>query len=225
MPDADRSTVRAERTTRAKPRRPRHNPFMPTIFCIGRNYAAHNREMGGASTVDPEVVVFLKPWQALVDAPGPLHVPSDVTEVHHEAEVVVRVGPGGVADAIALGLDLTDRPRQAAAKKAGLPWTRAKGFRGSAPVGPFVPVAAVPALDRLHFTLTIDGVVKQRGDTAQMLTPIAKLLVELERTFGLRTGDLVYTGTPEGVGPIASGQVLALALEGVPAASATFRVA
>jgi len=198
---------------------------MPTIFCIGRNYAAHQREMGGAPTADPEVVVFLKPWQALVDAPGPLRLPADVTEVHHEAEVVVRVGPGGVADAIALGLDLTDRPRQAAAKQAGLPWARAKGFRGAAPIGPFVPVAAVPALDRLRFTLTIDGAVKQRGDTADLRTPIAKLLVELERTFGLRAGDLVFTGTPEGVGPVASGQTLALALDGVPAASATFRIA
>ena len=197
---------------------------MPTIFCIGRNYAAHNQEMGGAPTADPEVVVFLKPWQALVAAPGPVRLPAG-TEIHHEAEVVVRVGPGATADAIALGLDLTDRPRQAAAKKAGLPWARAKGFAGSAPVGPFVPVAAVPPLDRLAFSLTIDGVVKQRGATAAMLTPIAALLADLDRTFGLRTGDLVYTGTPEGVGPLASGQTCVLALEGVPAASATFVVA
>ncbi|MBL9087376.1 MAG: fumarylacetoacetate hydrolase family protein, partial [Planctomycetia bacterium] len=86
---------------------------MPTIFCIGRNYAAHNKEMGAAPVADPEVVVFLKPWQALVAAPGPVRLPAGTT-IHHEAEVVVRVGPGGVADAVALGLDLTDRPRQAA---------------------------------------------------------------------------------------------------------------
>ena len=98
---------------------------MPTIFCIGRNYAAHAREMGGAPTADPEVVVFLKPWQALVDAPGPLRLPSDVAEVHHEAEVVVRVGPGGVADAIALGLDLTDRRAR--------PPRRRRACRGRAP--------------------------------------------------------------------------------------------
>lgn len=198
---------------------------MPTIFCIGRNYAAHNREMGGSPAADPEPVVFLKPWQALVAAPGPVRLPANVTEVHHEAEVVVRVGPGGVADAIALGLDLTDRPRQAAAKQAGMPWARAKGFAGSAPVGPFVPVAAVPPLDRLEFTLTIDGTVRQHGRTADMLTPVAALLADLDRTFGLRPGDLVFTGTPEGVGPLAPGQRCVLALEGVPAATASFVVA
>src|SRR5205085_191853 len=88
-----------------------------------------------------EMVVFTKPWQALLTAPAPIRLPADATEVHHEAELVVRVGPDRGADAVALGLDLTDRPRQSAAKKAGLPWTRAKGLRGSAPVGP-VPRAA-----------------------------------------------------------------------------------
>lgn len=198
---------------------------MPTIFCIGRNYAAHAREMGAPPVRDAELVVFLKPWQARVDGSGPVVLPADAREVHHEAELVVRVGPGGVADAVALGLDLTDRPRQAAAKQAGLPWARAKGFRASAPVGPFVPVAGVPPLDRLRFTLTVDGVVRQRGDTADLLTPVPALLAELQRVFGLETGDLVYTGTPEGVGPVGRGQTLRLELEGVPAATATFRFA
>ena len=134
---------------------------MPTIFCIGRNYAAHNQEMGGAPTADPEVVVFLKPWQALVAAPGPVRLPAG-TEIHHEAEVVVRVGPGATADAIALGLDLTDRPRQAAAKKAGLPWARAKtlltGPAGVAAEGtdPVAPLArALLVLGYRRATLTV----------------------------------------------------------------------
>jgi 2-keto-4-pentenoate hydratase/2-oxohepta-3-ene-1,7-dioic acid hydratase in catechol pathway len=137
----------------------------------------------------------------------------------------VRVGPGATADAIALGLDLTDRPRQAAAKKAGLPWARAKGFRHSAPIGPFVPVGALPPLDTLRFTLRIGGEVRQRGDAALLLTPIPALLADLDAWFGLSPGDLVFTGTPEGVGPIRSGDVLDLAMDGVPAAAARFTVA
>lgn len=197
---------------------------MPTIFCIGRNYAAHAKEMGATPDAAGEMVVFLKPWQALVAPPGPIVLPPRATEVHHEAEVVVRVGPGATADAVALGLDLTDRPRQAAAKKAGEPWARAKGFRGSAPLGPFVPVAALPPLDALSFSLAVDGVVRQRGRTADLLTPIPAILAELDATFGLASGDLVFTGTPEGVVPIAPGQRLELTLDGVPAASAAFVV-
>jgi 2-keto-4-pentenoate hydratase/2-oxohepta-3-ene-1,7-dioic acid hydratase in catechol pathway len=196
-----------------------------TIFCVGLNYAAHVSEMGSGYAARGEMVVFIKPWQAIVDPPGPIRIPADATEIHHETEIVVRVGPGCTADAITLGLDLTDRPRQTAAKKAGMPWARAKGFRGSAPIGAFVPVRALPPLDRLHFSLTIDGVEKQRGDTSLMLRPIPVILEDLDRCFGLRTGDLVYTGTPEGIGPIAPGQTLVLDIEGVPGAGSRFVVA
>lgn len=201
---------------------------MPTIYAIGRNYDAHVREMTGAAprkAPDAELVVFLKPWTARVPVPGPIVLPAGAGEIHHEAEVVVRVGPGATADAVALGLDLTDRTRQAAAKQAGLPWARAKGFRGSAPLGPFAPVAALPPLDRLRFSLAVDGVVRQRGDTSLLLRPVAAVLEDLDATFGLRTGDLVYTGTPEGVGPIAPGQTLVLSMEGAPALDARFVVA
>lgn len=200
---------------------------MPTIYAIGRNYDAHVREMtGAAATARPgvELVVFLKPWTVRVLAPAPIVLPAGAGEIHHEAEVVVRVGPGATADAVALGLDLTDRTRQAAAKQAGLPWARAKGFRGSAPLGPFVPVAALPPLDALSFSLAVDGVVRQRGRTADLLTPIPAILSELDATFGLASGDLVFTGTPEGVGPIAPGQRLELTLDGVPAARVVFQV-
>jgi 2-keto-4-pentenoate hydratase/2-oxohepta-3-ene-1,7-dioic acid hydratase in catechol pathway len=196
-----------------------------SLYCIGRNYAAHAREMGAAVVKDAEIVVFLKPTSAIVAPPGPVRLPAGATEIHHEAEVVVRVGAGATAEALALGLDLTDRPRQAAAKQAGLPWARAKGFRHSAPLGPFVPVGSVPALDRIHFSLTIDGAVRQRGDTSLLLHSIPTLLKDLDAWFGLVPGDLVFTGTPEGVGPIRSGQVLTLEMDGVPAASASFRVA
>jgi fumarylpyruvate hydrolase len=197
---------------------------MPSIFCIGRSYAAHAKEMGAAPDAGGETVVFLKPWQALLPAPAVIRWPPGATELHHEAELVVRVGPGGAPDAIALGLDLTDRPRQAAAKKAGLPWARAKGFAGSAPIGPFVPVASAPPLDALKFTLAVDGTVVQRGDTSLLLRPVRAVLADLDATFRLRSGDLVFTGTPEGVGPIAPGQTLDLAMDGVPGVAARFTV-
>lgn len=201
------------------------------IFCVGRNYAAHVREMAphSAPSAAPrsasDPVVFLKPPQALVAPPGPLAFPAGVGEVHHEAELVVRVGAGGRPEAVALGLDLTDRTRQAEAKQQGTPWAAAKGFRGSAPVGPFVPVARLPDLARLTFTLHVNGALRQRGESADMLHPVPTVLAYLERWFGLRPGDLVFTGTPEGVGPVKAGDVLDLALEGVPEAAARFVVA
>jgi fumarylpyruvate hydrolase len=198
---------------------------MPTVFALGRNYAAHAREMGADPAAGSEPVVFVKPWQALVGPPGPVRWPDGVLEVHHEVELVVRVGAGGAAEAVAVGLDLTDRGRQAEAKKAGLPWATAKGFRHAAPIGPFVPVAALPPLDRLRFSLRVNGAERQRGDASLMVRPIARVLADLDRWFGLVPGDLVFTGTPEGVGPLARGDVLDLEIDGVPAASARFTTA
>jgi 2-keto-4-pentenoate hydratase/2-oxohepta-3-ene-1,7-dioic acid hydratase in catechol pathway len=198
---------------------------MASIFCVGRNYAAHAREMGARPAADGDPVVFLKPESALVRPPGPLVFPPGAGEIHHEAEIVVRVDAAGRAEALALGLDLTDRTRQAEAKRQGLPWAAAKGWKGSAAVGPFVPVAAAPAFKRLHFTLDVNGVRRQRGDAADMLHPVESVLAYLARWFGLCEGDLVFTGTPEGVGPLAAGDVLDLALDGVPAAAARFTVA
>jgi len=200
---------------------------MPTIFAVGRNYAAHAREMG--TPVAPGsaggLVVFLKPEHALLAPPGPIRPPAGAGEIHHEAELVVRVGPDGLTpDAVALGLDLTDRTRQAKAKAEGLPWAAAKGFRGAACVGPWVPRGEAPALDALTFTLEVNGQERQRGETSRMLRPVGRILEEIDAWFGLAPGDLVYTGTPEGVSPIHPGDVLALTLEGVPQAAARFEV-
>jgi 2-keto-4-pentenoate hydratase/2-oxohepta-3-ene-1,7-dioic acid hydratase in catechol pathway len=181
--------------------------------------------MGSTPDAEGEPVVFLKPWSAIVAPPGPIRIPAGAGEIHHEAELVVRIGRGGAPDAAALGLDLTARTRQAAAKKAGLPWASAKGFRGSAPLGPFVPISALPPLDRVRVALTMGGAVRQRGDTSLLLRPIPDVLAALDRWFGLVEGDLVFTGTPEGVGPIRSGDVLELSVDGVPAGSARFTVA
>jgi 2-keto-4-pentenoate hydratase/2-oxohepta-3-ene-1,7-dioic acid hydratase in catechol pathway len=196
-----------------------------SVYCVGRNYADHAREMGAVPAADGEPVVFLKPWSSLLASPGSIRLPPGVHEVHHEAELVIRTGPDGAAAAVALGLDLTDRARQAKAKEAGLPWATAKGFRTSACVGPFVPVSQAPRLDALRFALSVNGDVRQRGDTSLLLRPVPRLLRELHRWFGLVEGDLVFTGTPAGVGPIRAGDVLDLELEGVPAAAARFVVA
>lgn len=198
---------------------------MPSIYCVGRNYAAHAREMGAQPAAGAEPVVFLKPEHALVRPPADLTFPAGAGEIQHEAEVVVRVDAAGRPEALALGLDLTDRTRQAQAKAQGLPWAASKGFRGSAAVGPFVSVSATPPLDRLRFSLAVNGQRRQAGDTADLLHAVPELLAYLGRWFGLGLGDLVFTGTPAGVGPLQSGDLLDLALEGVPAASVRWRVA
>jgi 2-keto-4-pentenoate hydratase/2-oxohepta-3-ene-1,7-dioic acid hydratase in catechol pathway len=196
-----------------------------TIFCVGRNYAAHAREMGATADPDEELVVFLKPEQARVDAPGEIRFPPGAGEIHHEAEIVVRVGAAATVEAVALGLDLTDRTRQAEAKKRGLPWATAKGFRTSACVGPFVAADAVGPLEHLRFGLRVNGAPRQRGEAAAMIRPVPAILGAIDRWFGLRAGDLVFTGTPEGVAALRPGDVCELSLQGVPAADARFTVA
>jgi len=183
---------------------------MPTIFCVGKNYADHVREMGDAVEASDPPVVFLKPWTALVHPPDPIRLPTDIGEIQHEVEVVVRVGADRQPEQVALGLDLTARTLQGEAKRRGLPWAAAKGFRGSAPVGPFVPVEDAPPLDALRFTLTVNGKIRQRGDTATMIRPVPTLLEWIDDWFGLAEGDLVFTGTPEGVGPLGVGNAVAL---------------
>ncbi|WP_043649540.1 fumarylacetoacetate hydrolase family protein [Chitinilyticum litopenaei] len=201
------------------------------VFCVGRNYLAHAQEMG--STIGPEPMVFLKPSSALVMEGEPLVLPDWSREVHHEAELVVAIGRGGrniaVAEALghvagyALGLDLTARDVQAVAKKTGNPWTLAKGFAGSAPLSAFVPVGAVADPQRLEFTLHRNGELKQHARTQDMAFGVATLIAWISARFGLQEGDLIFTGTPEGVGPIVSGDALVLDAPGL--LHAEFRVA
>ncbi|MBX7249911.1 MAG: fumarylacetoacetate hydrolase family protein [Caulobacteraceae bacterium] len=192
------------------------------IFCVGRNYAAHAREMGGDEREPP--FFFSKPADAVVESGASIPYPPDTTDLHHEIELVVAVGRGGsdipVEAALdnvwgyAAGIDLTRRDLQAAAKKAGKPWDLAKGFDRSAPISPIRPAAgAHPGAGRIW--LAVDGAMRQEGDLRDMIWSVAETLAALSRSVILQPGDLVFTGTPEGVGPVARGQTLTGGVDGV----------
>ncbi|MBL0176734.1 MAG: fumarylacetoacetate hydrolase family protein [Ignavibacteria bacterium] len=191
-----------------------------TIFCIGRNYAKHAAELGNA--VEETPVVFLKPVSALIGEDRAIELPSFSNTIHHEAELVVLLGRGGkdipredapgCVRGYGIGLDLTARDTQDALKAKGLPWTIAKGFDTSACLSAFVPKEALPDPRTLRFTLDVNGERRQTGDTAMMLFPVDVLIAYLSTVFTLSEGDLIFTGTPEGVAPIARGDVLSLHL-------------
>jgi uncharacterized protein (TIGR00369 family) len=193
------------------------------ILAVGRNYADHIVEMGAPPASPP--VVFFKPPSALVHDGGEIHLPEGVGEVHHEVELVAVVGtPGrGIASENALdhvlgyavGLDMTLREIQAEAKKRGEPWTLAKGFDGSAPVSPVAPREEIGDGSGLEIRLEVNGQVRQCGNTSQMLRSVADLIAFCSRWITLERGDLVFTGTPAGVGPVRPGDVLQAELEKV----------
>lgn len=175
-----------------------------TIWCIGRNYAEHARELGNEVPAAP--VVFLKPASALLLDGGVLRLPPDSVRVDHEVELVVAAGQSLM---MAAGIDFTARDLQEADKKKGLPWTSAKGRPGFAAVGNFVPLA-LPC----EFELSVDGAVRQRGATKDMIFSVEKIIEHLDRTYGLAEGDLIYTGTPAGVAPVAAGARVEALLNG-----------
>lgn len=198
------------------------------IFCVGRNYAEHAREMGADPTREPPFY-FTKPASALVSAVGPsgATVPyaCATQDLHHEMELVLalgapvfRVTPEAARAAIwayAPGLDMTRRDLQAEAKKAGRPWDTAKGFDQSAILGELVRVSDVGLLERGAITLSVNGVQKQKGDLADMIWKAAEIVSNLSYLFHLHPGDLIYTGTPAGVGAVQPGDVLTGHIAGV----------
>ncbi|AXE33522.1 fumarylacetoacetate hydrolase family protein [Chromobacterium phragmitis] len=196
------------------------------IFCIGRNYAAHAAELG--NRVETEPLVFLKPTSALLDESEPIRLSDYSRDVHHECELVALIGKGGndipLARALShvagygVGLDLTARDVQAGAKRNGHPWTKAKGFRGAACVSALAPAASVADPQRLTFELRVNGQLRQQGDAGLMLFSLADQISYLSRIYGLSDGDLIFTGTPEGVARLASGDRLDLSLHGLAAA-------
>jgi 2-keto-4-pentenoate hydratase/2-oxohepta-3-ene-1,7-dioic acid hydratase in catechol pathway len=208
------------------------------ILCIGRNYAEHVREMGDVSVPAPEAipdpVVFLKPTTALVADGGEIVLPRQSHDVHHELELVAVIGTGGrhIAEtdalghvaAYALGLDLTARDLQAEAKANKGPWSIAKGFDTFAPLGPLLDAAQVQDPQTVRIALTVNGETRQDGTTADMLTPVARLVAFLSSVFTLEPGDLIYTGTPAGVGPVRPGdRLVATGSHGLPALTVTAR--
>lgn len=188
------------------------------ILCIGRNYAAHAREMGSDGREPP--FHFAKSPDALLaaDSHVVLPYPPRTQDLHHEIELVVALGSGGVdlapEDALALvygyaaGLDMTRRDVQDAAKKAGRPWTTAKDFDASAVVGPVRLAEQMGHPTSGSIGLSVDGAPRQQGDLSEMIWSVAEVLSHLSRWGVLRPGDLVFTGTPAGVGPVLPGQTL-----------------
>ncbi len=192
------------------------------IFCVGRNYAEHAREMGHDPTAEPPFF-FTKPADALVDSGATIPYPTATADYHHEAELVVALGAGGAdvteAEAQTLiwgygaGNDLTRRDVQAVAKAARRPWDMAKGFDQSAVVGSIRPVAMGAPLGRIQ--CLVDGVVTQDADLAEMIWPVPAIIAHLSRLVALCPGDLIFTGTPAGVGPIGCGQSCEVRIEGL----------
>lgn len=195
------------------------------IYCVGRNYAEHAREMGAA--VDRQrPAFFAKPADAVWAKNQPIPYPPATRELHHEVELVVALGKGGVeVDAAralelvfgyAVGLDLTRRDLQAAAKAAGGPWDTAKGFDHSAPLAPIACTTDIGHPTRGVLWLEVNGSRRQQGDVADMIFPVAELLALLSRLFTLQAGDLVFTGTPAGVGPLVKGDLFRAGFPGLP---------
>jgi len=186
------------------------------VFCIGRNYVEHAREL--ANAVPEKPVVFIKPASCLVRPGKGIHFPKHGRELQHEVEIVVRVGREGrarteeeallfVSD-LTVGLDLTLRDIQKELKQKGLPWEIAKAFEQSAPIGDFKPYDGSLDLKNIRFGCRVNGIERQRGNTGEMIFSIGELLVHLSTIWMLRPGDLVYTGTPSGVGSLKIGDTI-----------------
>jgi fumarylpyruvate hydrolase len=199
------------------------------VFCVGRNYADHAREMGAAEQADGREppFFFMKPADAVVSGEGEILVayPPMTQNLHHEVEMIVALGSGGVnvtVDAAtglifgyAVGLDLTRRDIQGRAKEKGHPWDMGKGFDQSAVAGVIQPLSSSGPLDHGRIWLKVNGQLRQDGDLSAMMWKVADIIANLSTTVRLAAGDLIYTGTPAGVGPIVQGDLLEAAIEGV----------
>ncbi|MDD2868336.1 fumarylacetoacetate hydrolase family protein [Neomegalonema sp.] len=195
------------------------------IFCIGRNYADHAREMGHDPDREPPFF-FMKPVSALA-TDGIFRLPRGAQEVHHEVELMVALKSGGAEIApeealthvfgYGVGLDMTRRDLQAAAKKLGRPWETAKGFDGSAPCGALVPADRIGHPAKGAISLAVDGEIRQKGDLGDMIWGAPDLIAAISRAMALRPGDLILTGTPAGVGAVRPGDRLEARIEGLEA--------
>lgn len=180
------------------------------VICVGRNYAEHIREMGGQDT-GAEPVLFMKPARAVTLGPDVPYPPA-TTDLHHEVELVVAIGPDGVI-ASGVGIDLTRRDLQAGAKQRGGPWETGKAFDNGAVLGALKP-GLPPAEGAIR--LSVNGAVKQDGRLEQMIRTLPELLALIGKYFPLVAGDLVFTGTPSGIGPLLPGDTVEASIDGLP---------
>lgn len=194
------------------------------IICVGRNYVDHARELGNEVAEEP--VLFMKPDSAAMQRNNPFVIPAFSNEIHYECELILKIGRNGkyveeefasryIAE-IGLGIDFTARDLQTALKAKGLPWEKAKAFDGSAYMGDFKPTAEFSDLGNLSFEMHKNGVPVQIGNTSNMLHSIPALIAHISKYFSLKMGDVIFTGTPAGVGPVSSGDELTGFLEGQP---------
>jgi fumarylpyruvate hydrolase len=194
------------------------------IYCVGRNYAAHVREMGGDPQREPPLF-FTKPADAIVANGAAVPYPPRTANLHHEIELVVAIGRGGGAIAVddaldhvfgyAIGNDLTRRDLQSAAREGGKPWDVAKGFDRSAPVSAIHPVSEVGHLRRGAIWLKVNGESRQQADLAEMIWSVSEIIAELSTYYTLVPGDLIFTGTPAGVGAVRRGDQLEGGIDGL----------
>ncbi|MEO1485614.1 MAG: fumarylacetoacetate hydrolase family protein [Bacteroidota bacterium] len=192
------------------------------LICIGRNYAAHADELGNERPTEP--VVFIKPDSAILPKEQDFYIPEFSNEVHYEVEVLVKINKVGkhiaqkfahkYYDEIGLGIDFTARDVQQALKEKGLPWEKAKGFDGAAVIGKWLPKSQYENVDKLTFQLQKNQEVVQEGDTALMLWKIDELVAYVSTYFMLKKGDILFTGTPAGVGKVSPNDYLSGTLEG-----------
>ncbi|MCK9613732.1 MAG: fumarylacetoacetate hydrolase family protein [Bacteroidales bacterium] len=191
------------------------------IICIGRNYHDHVKEMNIGLPEEP--VFFMKPDTAVITRNRPFFYPEFSSEIHHEVEIVFRICKVGkyiqekfantYYKEIAIGLDFTARDLQREAISKGLPWEKTKGFDGSAPLSLFVPLSEISGIKNLNFSLKKNGETVQKGNTADMIFGIDKLISHISQFITLKMGDLIFTGTPTGVGPVKIGDKLTAYIE------------
>jgi fumarylpyruvate hydrolase len=198
------------------------------VYCVGRNYAEHAQEMGFTGREPP--FFFLKPADAVVCVPegetGTIAYPTLTKNLHHEIELVVAVGTGGrdikAADAArhifgyAVGLDMTRRDLQGEMKKQGRPWCIGKAFDESAPIGPIVPIARTGELTTGAIALSVNGQTRQSSDLKELIWNVAETIEVLSQAWALQPGDLIYTGTPAGVGAVVAGDLMEGQVAGLP---------
>ncbi|MDG1473154.1 MAG: fumarylacetoacetate hydrolase family protein [Ascidiaceihabitans sp.] len=194
------------------------------VFCVGRNYEAHAREMGNDPDREPPFF-FTKPSDAAIDTPCAIPYPVQTNDLHHEIELIIAIGKGGhdIAEddvpnhiwGASVGIDLTRRDMQQIAKDTRRPWDMSKGFDNSAPIAPIMPLADVPSLTQGRIWLAVNGDIRQDADIADLIWSVNEHVAYLSRSVALAAGDIIMTGTPAGVAAVGKGDVMTGGVDGI----------